>query len=242
MGPSVLVVCGDDVLCAEISAYLAQARINVQATTDPGEVEDFLNDWPFDIAICDVELPGGSGCELISRLRLTVGCGLIAVSSAHDRDSRKLAMRLGADNFAPVPIDHEELEAMLRNLHRRVGGRHGGPRVPAALPKTETVKLGAWRLDLTHWTLTCPKGQGIQLSFPEYRILQRLATLPGEVVTRSDLTQVLDEGGIRVYGRNLDMMMSRLRRKVQRCCEEALPVHSARGVGYVFNGRTELSG
>lgn len=242
MGPSVLVVSGDEMLCAEISAHLAQARINVEATTDVNGVEATVGAWPFDIAVCDLDLPAGAGCELITRLRFGTGCGLIALSSRVDRDNRRLAMRLGADNFLPAPVDQEELGAMIRNLHRRVGGRTGALQRPAPKPPPQRAGRGPWRLDLTRWTLTCPQGQDTQLSFPEYQILQRLTTSPGEVVTRDDLVQLLSAGGIRLYGRNLDMMMSRLRRKVNKCCEDPLPVNSARGIGYVFNGRAHLLG
>ncbi|HEY1077146.1 MAG TPA: response regulator transcription factor [Fontimonas sp.] len=256
MGPSVLVVSGDEALCATICTQLARARMRVQAekaATMPGSTEG-----RFDIVVCDIDLPKDAGCELVMRLRLDGRCGIVAVSSAPQRESRMLAMRLGADHFFPVPLDAEELEVAIRNLHRRMRGdsmASGTQAAVPALPSGATVipdamapatavaaKSGdsAWGIDLTHWRLICPQGQATHLSFPEYRVLQRLASSPGEVVSRDDLLTLLGHGGVRVYGRNLDMMMSRLRRKVHQCCEEALPIYSARGVGYVFNGRAQL--
>ncbi len=239
MGPSVLVVCGDESLCAAICAHLARVRIDVQGMKVPPDGSQLEAGLRFDVVLSDIDLPDSSGCEFITRLRLSTRCGIVALSSGQQRESRVLAMRLGADQFFSVPLDYEELELTLRNLHRRLGG-DAAPLAPA-VARTPAVRTEtAWRLDATQWTLTCPQGESTQLSFPEYRLLQRLTASPGEVVPRDDLRGLLERGGVRLYGRNLDMMMSRLRRKVRKCCEEALPVHSARGIGYVFNGRAKL--
>jgi two-component system OmpR family response regulator len=253
MGPSVLVVCEDDLLGASICAHLARARINVQGARTLAEFKSSLDSWMFDIAVCDIDLPDGSGGEFIPQLRMTAGCGIIALSANPTRESRLLAMRLGADYHLAAPVDCEELELTIRSLHRWTAVRprrsQGRAAVAAATVLAEPTstseemvesRAGLWRVDTTHWKLISPEGRGAQLSFPEYQILQHLAQSPGQVAPRDDLLALLNRNGTRLYGRNLDMMMSRLRRKIQLQCNDTLPVHSARGVGYVFNGRAEL--
>lgn len=257
MGPSVLVVCEDSSLCATICTHLARARINVHGARDLSEFRTNLDNWLFDVTVCDIDLADGSGGEFIPRLRMAAGCGIIALSSNPNRESRMLAMRLGADYYLTAPLDFEELELTIRNLHRRTAIRPQPQQaateaaVPALAPTVvpEAVSQpaegfasrgGIWQVDTMHWSLVSPEGRRAQLSFPEYQILHRLAQSPGKVASRDELLTVLNRNGTRLYGRNLDMMMSRLRRKIQLQCADTLPVHSARGVGYVFNGRTEL--
>ncbi len=254
MKPSVLVVCGEDKLRASICSHLVQAKMNVLAASDAKDIEASFDQWPFDIVLCDMDMPDSNGGELVTRLRFATGCGVIALSPSGGREAGMLAMRLGADHYHTAPVDHEELEIVIRNLHRRIGGKPAAPAAAAiTLPVAQSAAMSAvepaskashlvasfWQLDMAHWTLICPDGQKTSLSFPEYQVLHRLTASPGQVVGRDDLLALLGHGGTRVYGRNLDMMMSRLRRKVLKTCEEFLPIQSARGVGYVFNGRVE---
>jgi CheY-like chemotaxis protein len=152
MGPSVLVVCEDDLLGASICAHLARARINVQGARTLAEFKSSLDSWMFDIAVCDIDLPDGSGGEFIPQLRMTAGCGIIALSANPTRESRLLAMRLGADYHLAAPVDCEELELTIRSLHRwtavrprRSQGRAGGTDVDVRRDGGESCRSLAGR-------------------------------------------------------------------------------------------------
>lgn len=238
---AVLIISDNERLCTEIRGHLASTKSSIKVASSLDGVASWLQDWPFSVVFCDLALPNDEGYALLSRLSFTVDSGLVAITARPGPEDRALAMRLGADNVLMHPFTGEELVAMVSNLFRRASGRQGVD-TPGMKPsaQVDAEQSQGWQLDLMNWRLVSPHKQDARLSFPEYCIVRELAESPGQVVARDYLVNVLSNNGVRIYGRNIDMMMSRLRRKVQKNCTEPLPVQSVRGIGYVFSGRIEL--
>jgi len=91
-----------------------------------------------------------------------------------------------------------------------------------------------WVCDTARWTLIAPNGRQAQLSLIESQVVRCLLSRCGEVVTREELLAVLHRPCLEAFRRNLDVTVSRLRKKVAASCEQKLPISSARGQGYAF--------
>ncbi|HEY1076493.1 MAG TPA: response regulator transcription factor [Fontimonas sp.] len=234
MGVCVLIIEDDDDLRDTLSLYLGDAGMDVVGIPDASELERELNRRHVDVIICDINLPGESGFSAAARARVASKAGIVMLTARAQHEDRMLGFTLGADHYMVKPVDLRELEIVIRNLHRRlvvdVAQQAAG----------DTPMPGRWTFHASLWTLTTPNGRSVQLTLAERHIVACLMEHPGEAVKREELLAVLNRAQIEAYSRNLDVAVSRLRRKVDDLCDEKLPVMPARGVGYVFTGRAHI--
>lgn len=233
MNMNVLVIEDDEDLRDTLCRYLAGIGMQTHGLDSADTLNDYLATHAVDLLVCDVNLPGENGFSIVARIRQMTRAGIIMLTARNQEDDRMLGLSLGADHYLVKPVNLRELEFVIRNLHRRLG------EAPAVEP--EAAPQGVWRLDPLIWVLTAPSGRTAQLTLAESRMLQRLVTEPGAVSTREQLLAAMDRPNLDIYARNLDVTVSRLRKKVEDACGQKLPVSSARGLGYVFNGHGELT-
>lgn len=228
----VLVIEDDDDLRDTLCRYLRAIGITVHGLPSAEGLDDHLARHPSDVIVCDVNLPGENGFSIVARLRLATKAGVVMLTARGLEEDRMLGLSLGADCYLVKPVNLRELELVIRNLHRRL--------TDSPLAQPEAVSQEHWVFDSARWTLTAPNGKAAQLSMAESRFVECLVARAGSVVTREELLVALGRPNLEAYSRNLDVTISRLRRKIETLCEMKLPVTSARGMGYAFNGRGEV--
>lgn len=194
----------------------------------------------FDLALLDIGLPDEDGVSVAGHLReLRPDIGIVMLTGNGDRDNHLRSLVRGADAFLPKPVDIDILMATLRQLARRLAARHGaGPAAPAAAA-TPDPGLGRWTLEAEGWCLVAPNGTVLALTVPERELMRGLIRARGEPVLREDLIRTLvRDGDVHDFDpRRLDMLVHRLRRKVEGAVGETpFPLLSARGLGYLFAG------
>lgn len=247
MKPRVLVIQSDKALRARVCGYLEDARMQVLGVARYSETEASppADGVELDVALCEAEALLEARSEGLAYLRGAAPAGVVALADDGRREDRIHALTLGVDHYLVSPLDLEELELIIRNLcHRhRTGGQSLPPVNGHAVNGTASgAAAKSWRFDRIAWALTAPTGRTMRVSQTEYQILARLIDAAGQVVQRQHILAALGDEYLQVYNRNLDMMISRLRRKVRDRCGVSLPVHSARGIGYVFTGAGEVVG
>lgn len=229
----VLVIEDDDDLRDSVCRYLAGVGIKVYSLPSAEGLDEQLERHPVDIAICDVNLPTESGFSILARLRLATRIGVIMTTARALEEDRLLGLSLGADCYLTKPVNLRELEFVVRNLHRRLA---------AAPPGVEAAPKERWTLDHRRWSLTAPNGKSLQLTMAEARLVGSLVAQSGVVISREDILAAMGRPNLEAYSRNLDVTVSRLRRRVEKGCDMKLPLSSARGTGYVFSGAGEVVG
>ena len=136
------------------------------------------------------------------------------------------------DDLLMQPINLKMLEPFVCDLYERLVMPRSG-----ATPVTDL-----WAYDAARWKLVAPNGRAVQLSLAESQLIRCLFQGQGNVATREDLLTALNRPHLEAYSRNLDVTVSRLRKKVEAQCRQRLPLTSARGRGYVFNAPAEVLG
>ncbi len=227
-----------DALQASLEAASMEVR-GVPYLLDP---EDILSRWPVEVAIVDAQSDAEHALSMATRLRVGSGIGIVMLVGETQRRERLLALSLGVDHCFIDPVDLEELVLSVRNLRRRIGPADTVASLPVqTTPRAVAVDTAKeWCFDPAHWRLITPRGAHVPLSLAEYHLLRQLFLQHGNVVTRHDLLRGLDRGKAEITSRNLDMIVSRLRKKVERSSGERLPLQSARSIGYVFTGRCSM--
>lgn len=189
-----------------------------------------------DLFVVDVGLPDESGFDVVRHLRQLGGIGIVVLTGRGDPEDRVSGLDHGADAYLIKPVGVNVLAATLRSVQRRLSP-NARPNAPSDVMHSLPMAASDWRLDQQGWQLNAPSGERVALSAGERQLLLRLLDAGGEVVEREVILQHLaasdqDEA---FDPHRLEMLVHRLRRKVQTAVGEELPLVTVRGVGYLLS-------
>lgn len=216
----VLLIEDDRRLAESLVASLRAAGYAVDVSADGIEGLYLGEEFPIDLAIIDLGLPELPGLEVIRRLRRRGRDFPILVLTARSEWQDKVAgLEAGADDYLTKPFHTEELMARINALLRRAGG-HARPQ----------VELGPFTVDLSGQRVFCGADE-IELTTFEFKVLQYLVMHPGEVVTKTDLSEHIYEEDADRDSNVIEVFIGRLRRKLDP--DGTLnPIETLRGRGY----------
>jgi DNA-binding response OmpR family regulator len=184
----------------------------------------------YDIILLDVMLPGADGFEVCRRVRARFTVPIIMLTARGEDTDRVVGLELGADDYVPKPFNPRELLARMRAVLRRTQ-RTEGAGAPA-----DRLEVGDLQVDVPAHKATL-RGEELQLTSFEFRVLVALARRAGETVTREELASVVLPKGGRYdpsVDRSLDVHVSHLRHKLGDEAREPRRIRTVRGVGYVL--------
>jgi two-component system OmpR family response regulator len=227
----VLVVEDDGEMRALIARFLRQNGYRVTAVRDGREMWETLAGAPVDLVLLDIMLPGQSGLDLCRALRAKSGVPVIMVTARGEETDRVLGLELGADDYIPKPFGRAELLARVRALLRRARGQTGTPQAGAS---GIFLRFGGWTLDTRRRELIAPDGTSIDLSGGEYDLLLAFCEHPQRVLSRDQLLDLARSRTAIGIDRSVDVMVSRLRRKIEPSDDSPEMIKTIRGAGYMF--------
>lgn len=217
-----LVIEDEPTLLKQLATALDQSGFTVETAQDGNDGAWMAKEYPLDIAVIDLGLPGKSGLEVISELRQH-GCSYpVLILTARDRWQDKVeGLEAGADDYLTKPFQPEELIARLRALIRRSGGW-----------VQSTLKSGPIELDISQQTVRLD-GQDVALTAYEYRLLEYLITHAGKVLSKSELTDHIYAEADERDSNVIEVFIRRLRKKLDP--DGSLqPISTLRGRGYCW--------
>ncbi|MEI6336462.1 MAG: response regulator transcription factor [Methylococcaceae bacterium] len=192
---------------------------------------------PVDVIILDIGLPGEDGLTIAQHLRGLPNLAIIILSARASLDDRIAGLAIGADRYLVKPIDLAELVANIEAVTRSQSF--------IAAPPIERVKEElkpdtTWRLNSQHWTLTSPRGTMLQLTDREFRVLQILMSVQGQIVDKRGIADLIIGSRILNSHERLDVLLARLRKKAGTLLEDPLPIKTAHQIGYAFTAPAEI--
>jgi len=216
----VLVLEDEPVLREMLARRLREAGLVVDTAADGVEGEYAGREFPIDLAVVDLGLPGKSGLDVIRAWRAAGSAFPILVLTARDRWQEKVeALQAGADDYVTKPFQFEEVHARLQALLRRAGGW-----------SQPVLRSGPLELDPRAQQVTV-EGQPVELTAFEYRLLEYLMLHAGQVVSKSELTDKLYEQDYDRDSNVIEVFVGRLRRKLDPD-GRFQPIETLRGRGY----------
>jgi two-component system phosphate regulon response regulator OmpR len=227
----VLIVDDDVRLRGLLSRYLAEQGFRVTTAGHAAEARDKLRVVEPDLMVLDVMMPGESGLDLTAALRRDRADVPILLLTARGAPEDRIAgFESGADDYLGKPFEPYELVLRLRAMLRRVA--------PApAPPPSGPLRLGHLAFDVERGELVeAADGRVVHLTGGEAALLRALARRPGEILSREQLVELLqmDEAAERA----IDVLVTRVRRKVETDPREPRFLHTVRGRGYVLKPGT----
>jgi len=216
----VLVLEDEPALREHLARRLRNSGFVVDEAADGIEGEYAGLEFPLDVAIVDLGLPGRPGLDVIRAWRTAGRSFPILILTARDRWQEKVeALQAGADDYVTKPFQFEEVAARLQALLRRSGGW-----------SQPVLRSGPVELDTAAQQVRV-EGRAVELTAFEYRLLEYLMLRAGQVVSKGELTEKLYEQDFERDSNVIEVFVGRLRRKLDP--EGRLhPIETLRGRGY----------
>lgn len=238
--PHVLIV-DDEIDMRELLCDLIESNgLLATAVEDGAAMRSELESGRYSLLILDLRLHREDGLMLARSVRESSAIPIMILTGKGDETDRILGLELAADDYLMKPFNPRELLARVRALLRRAGGEFPAPRGLRADPVGhEIARFGGWILDFSERTLRDRNDQVCPLTPSEYTLLETFYRHANRVFSRDQLLERLRGEHSDVFDRTIDVLILRLRRKIERNpCQPEL-IRTERGTGYIFCLPTE---
>jgi len=215
-----LIVEDEPALLETLAQQFRTAGFAVDLAADGIDGEFSGKEYPIDIAVVDLGLPGKSGLDAIRAWRKADKSFPVLILTARDSWQEKVAgLDAGADDYVTKPFRFEEVLARVQALLRRSGGW-----------SQPLLKSGVVELDTRSQEVRVA-GATVELTAFEYRLLEYLMLRAGQVVSKTELTEKLYEQDFERDSNTIEVFVGRLRRKLDPDGDRK-PIETLRGRGY----------
>ena len=217
-----LLIDDDERLAEPLQQYFAKFDMLLDNETDPLKAIEHLKRHRYDLIVLDVMLPGIDGFETCRRIRQFSDVPIVMLTARGDVMDRVIGLELGADDYLPKPFEPRELVVRIQNIFKR-----------ARTVSAENVyQLGELQLDIARKQLTRDDAE-VAVTATEFGLLSLLVQNQDRVLSRDEIMQALRGIDADIYSRAIDVLVSRLRQKLQR----PELIRTVRGQGYQLVNR-----
>jgi two-component system OmpR family response regulator len=230
----VLIVDDDGQIRQLLAGFLKDNGLDVALARDGVEMRAALSSQAIDLVVLDLMLPGTGGLDLCRELRRSSSVPVIMLTAKGDDTDRIVGLEVGADDYLAKPFNPRELLARINAVLRR----SRGDGEPSAVSRSG-YRFDGWRVDLARRELINPEGVLVELSGAEFDLLIAFMESPNRVLSRDWLLETARNRTADVFDRSVDVLVSRLRRKIEQggdSAQEHRPevIKTVRGAGYLF--------
>jgi two-component system OmpR family response regulator len=237
----ILVVDDDREIRRMVAEYLQTNGLRVSMAADGREMRSVLEADAIDLIVLDLMMPGEDGLVLSRNLRASKhrAIPIVMLTARDDATDRIIGLEMGADDYVVKPFSSRELLARIKAVIRRTR------MLPPNLQVTEMSRrlaFGKWRLDTTARHLVDEQDVVVALSGAEYRLLRVFLDHPQRVLSRDQLMSLTQGRDAEHFERSIDLLVSRLRQRLQDDAREPAYIKTVRNEGYVFSLPVTLVG
>jgi two-component system OmpR family response regulator len=229
-GAHILVVDDDHETRRLLAEYLEKNGLSATPARDGREMRRVLGRERVDLIVLDVMMPGDDGLTLCRELRAHSQIPIIMLTARVEDVDRILGLELGADDYLAKPFNPRELLARIAAVLRRSAHAPRDP-LPA---EVAGYRFAGWRLDTTARALTGGDGAVVSLSGAEFRLLTVLLAHAGQVLSRTQLMDLLRGRDHDPFDRSIDVRVSRLRQILRDDARAPRIIKTIYGEGYVI--------
>jgi DNA-binding response OmpR family regulator len=227
--PLILIADTQQDVRQDVHRSLEESGFRALSAASAGELWTAMDSMAVGAVVLDAALRGPDGMDLCRDVRERSNVPIILVGANSSEVDRVVGLELGADDYMAKPYSPRELAARLRAVLRR--GRKD--RALGARRPTE-ARFDGWTVDSSRREVLDPDGGQVELTAAEFALLQVLLDQPQVVIPRSRLMELAGVRDTPSSDRSVDVLVSRLRRKLHHGGRPA-PIVTVRGGGYMFS-------
>ena len=228
--PHVLIVEDDRDIGQLVAKYLRANEIRVSIAENGRAMDRILQDTRISLVVLDRMLPGEDGLSICRRLRAGSDLPIIILTAQGDEVERIIGLEMGADDYLGKPFNPRELLARIRAVLRR----HADAKATIG-PAKKAYRFAGWSLDSTMRRLHDPQGLRVELTGAEYDLLLVFCERPGRPLSRDQIIDLTQGREAAPSERSVDILVSRLRRKLEHDPKDPEMLQTIRSSGYLFS-------
>jgi len=215
----ILVVDDDDGIRLLVKKFLNENQFLVTTAMSAEDASEKIRLIKFDLIVLDIMMPGKSGLEFIDENKKNLETPIILLTAKGEADDRVEGLEIGADDYLPKPFEPKELILRIKNILKKT-------------KKTEqkrVINFANIRIDLNK-LLILQKNKEFKINNTEKIILERMINNPGKIFSREDIGKLIDLE----KERSIDVIITRLRKKIEVNPKNPKFLQTIRGSGYVL--------
>ena len=215
----ILVVDDDDRIRSLLKDYLSENEYIVSTAENADQAKTKLNYLKFDILILDVMMPGQNGYELTKEIKKKIQVPIILLTAKGEVENRIKGLELGADDYIGKPFEPKELLLRIKNVIKSKN----------KIDLNSKYYVGKAIIDLNKMTIDLEK-KIFKINSSEKKILIEMLSSPGRTYSRGEIGAISGIG----QERSIDVMITRLRQKIEINPRNPKYLQTIRGSGYVL--------
>ena len=215
----ILIVDDDDGIRFLVKKYLNQNNFLVTTAVSAEDASKKIKFIKFDLIILDIMMPGKSGLEFIQEFKKKLETPIILLTAKGQATERVEGLEMGADDYLPKPFEPKELILRIKNILSKT-------------IKNQTKKIVEFeniKIDLNK-LLIFQNNLESKINNTEKLILEKMINNPGKIFTREDIGTLINSN----KERSIDVIITRLRKKVEIDPKNPKFLQTIRGAGYVL--------
>ena len=215
----ILIVDDDDRIRILVKQYLQDNNYLVTTAKDAFDAKNKIDLIKFDLIVLDIMMPKKSGLELTGELKKENKVPIILLTAKGETDERVEGLERGADDYLGKPFEPKELLLRIRNILAKTIKKK----------KTEKLKIGLSILDLNKLIIE-KKDKSYKINNTEKLILEKMINSPGQIFSRDEIGKLINID----KERSIDVIITRLRKKIEMDSKNPKYLQTIRGTGYVL--------
>ena len=215
----ILVVDDDDKIRSLIKQFLTEKGYIVSSAENAEKAKTKIEFFNFNLIILDVMMPGQTGYELTKELKETKNVPIILLTAKGEVENRIHGLELGADDYLGKPFDPKELLLRVKNIIKM----NSDPN------KIQSSKIGEAEINLNKMSIKL-KEKIKKINLSEKKVLVKMLSTPGKIFSRLEIGKIANI----TKERSIDVMITRLRKKIEIDPKNPKFLQTIRGSGYVL--------
>ena len=215
----ILIVDDDDGIRSLVKQYLNKNKFLITTAISAEDAAEKISIVKFDLIVLDVMMPGKSGLEFIQENKKKIDTPIILLTAKGETDDRIKGLEIGADDYLPKPFEPKELTLRIKNILNKTKKNNQKRIILFDNIKIDLIKLIIFKNDYQ-----------FKINNTEKIILEKMINEPGKTFSREDIGKLIDLN----KERSIDVIITRLRKKIETDPKNPKYLQTLRGVGYVL--------
>jgi len=215
----ILVVDDDDGIRSLVKQYLNENKFLVTTSNSAENAEEKISIIKFDLIVLDVMMTGKSGLEFIKNNKSKIDTPIILLTAKGEAEDRVGGLEIGADDYLPKPFEPKELILRIKNILNKTKKND----------QKRIIEFDSIKIDLNK-LLIIKNSNKFKINNTEKIILEKMINNPGKTFSREDIGKLIDLN----KERSIDVIITRLRKKIETNPKNPKYLQTLRGVGYVL--------
>ena len=216
----ILIVDDDDKIRDLLKQYLKNNNFFVSTAINASDAEEKLKIVKFDLAIIDIMMPGKDGLQLTKEIRENIDLPIILLTAKGEAEDRVRGLELGAEDYLPKPFEPKELLLRIKNVIKRIKKDNHIINV---------IKIGKANINIKKMEIQKNR-KIIKINASEKILLENMISSAGKIFSREEISKITNL----IQERSIDVLVTRLRQKIEPDPKNPKYLQTVRGTGYVL--------